>query len=433
MAAKKNILRKLSNVQKYINLFTQYDSKNWQLLIVQNLTAARNYCKYGLPVESYPAYEELYDVLISTVQEIIQGEISAKSLSICREMVSCIEEQTVRETGFKKEAVFLPYQASMWDSLETIWEAGQADEEWNTFVIPLPYCERNRDWKAVKWCCDRDKFPDNVPTLSWESVDLYEWHPDVIYIHNPYDEYNYVTSVDERFYSSNLKLCTDKLVYVPYFILSEPDFSVSENPLEGHKELIATPAAENADVIIAQSENMREAMIRLLLKEKGGERKYWEDKILGIGSPKLDKLSSGRKDYDLPEAWTRLMGDNKVVLYNTGIAEALKHRKKYLRKIRSALNTFHEHKDVTLWWRPHPLLDATFGAFSPALQQEYEDIVAKYIEEGWGIFDDTPYLNRAIACTDAYYGDRSSLIHMYKLLKKPIMIQDILVVNDLAD
>ena len=39
---------------------------------------------------------------------------------------------------------------------------------------------------------------------------------------NLWDKGNRVTSVDEAYYSRNLKGCTDKLVYIPYFVLGEP-------------------------------------------------------------------------------------------------------------------------------------------------------------------------------------------------------------------
>ncbi len=434
MAVKKNILKKLSNTKKYINLTMKRGGKDWQSLIVQNLVEARDDCYRGLSADIYAEYGELYDLVLSAVDEIVLSGDYAKGLSLCQEMVCCIEEKTAQEQSFKKDVVFLPYQISMWDSLASIWEAARNDEKWNTYVIPIPYCERNKDRTASEWFCDRDKFPADVPTLSWQEVDLYEWHPDMIFIHNPYDEYNYITSVDERYYSRNLKLCTDKLVYIPYYIYDEPDFTVSDNPLEGKKELVAAPAVENADIVVVQSENMREATIRLMMREKGGDRLYWEKKIWGTGSPKLDQLAAGSEaQYELPEEWKRLIGDRKVYLYNTTIGAVLKYQGKYFHKLRSVLETFRRHSDVVLWWRPHPLLKSTFHSLSQDLQQEYEAIVTKYTEEGWGIFDDTPELNRAIACTDAYYGDRSSLVHLYKLLGKPIMIQDVTVVNEYAD
>ena len=41
------------------------------------------------------------------------------------------------------------------------------------------------------------------------------------------------------------------------------------------------------------------------------------------------------------------------------------------------------------------------------------------------IFDDTADMNRAIAISDAYYGDPSSLVELYKKTGKPIMIENI--------
>jgi len=52
------------------------------------------------------------------------------------------------------------------------------------------------------------------------------------------------------------------------------------------------------------------------------------------------------------------------------------------------------------------------------------------VREGWGIFDDTPDLHRALAWTDAYYGDSSSLVALYEYTKKPIMIQSLRVFED---
>ena len=48
-----------------------------------------------------------------------------------------------------------------------------------------------------------------------------------------------------------------------------------------------------------------------------------------------------------------------------------------------------------------------------------------YREEGWGIYDDTPDLGRAIALSDAYYGSISSVLTLYKETGKPILIHKI--------
>ncbi len=52
----------------------------------------------------------------------------------------------------------------------------------------------------------------------WQSYNFEDRMPDVIYIHNAYDNCNRVTSVHSKFYSGNLKKYTEKLVYIPYFV-----------------------------------------------------------------------------------------------------------------------------------------------------------------------------------------------------------------------
>ena len=60
----------------------------------------------------------------------------------------------------------------------------------------------------------------------------------------------------------------------------------------------------------------------------------------------------------------------------------------------------------------------------PDLYQEYMEIAEKYCEENWGIYDETADIDRAIVLSDAYYGDMSSVVELYKVTGKPIMIQN---------
>lgn len=64
-------------------------------------------------------------------------------------------------------------------------------------------------------------------------------------------------------------------------------------------------------------------------------------------------------------------------------------------------------------------------AMRPELLEQYQEIVREYKAGDWGIYDDTPDLHRAIALSDAYYGDQSSLVELYQVTGKPIMLQDV--------
>ncbi len=50
-----------------------------------------------------------------------------------------IENSAKNDINVRKEVVFLPYKASMWDSLESVWKAADADEQCDAYVVPIPY------------------------------------------------------------------------------------------------------------------------------------------------------------------------------------------------------------------------------------------------------------------------------------------------------
>ncbi len=59
-------------------------------------------------------------------------------------------ENEISHIKIRKEIVFLPYKASMWDSLESVYLAAKEDEECDAYVIPVSYYNKlpgGRLWK----------------------------------------------------------------------------------------------------------------------------------------------------------------------------------------------------------------------------------------------------------------------------------------------
>ena len=199
------------------------------------------------------------------------------------------------------------------------------------------------------------------------------------------------------------------------------------------EHFVIVPGVMNADRVIVQSEAMRQVYINVMTQFAGGKtRKVWEEKILGLGSPKFDKLANTRvTDEDIPAEWKRIIykpdgSRKKIVLYNTGVAALLQNDERMLRKMCDVFAIFKEKRDdVALLWRPHPLVRATVSSMRPQLWREYENILEEYQREGWGIYDNTAELDRAIAMSDGYYGDRSSLVQLCQKAGKTIMIQNV--------
>lgn len=393
----------------------------------------------GHPVVT--ALEE-YCELVYQIHENLASDCSANANKIyksLRQKLIKAENSIRNDIKIRTAAVFLPYKASMWDSLESVWKAADADPDCDAHVIPIPYFDKNPDGSFKEEHYEGDQYPDYVTVTRYDAYDLETEHPDVIYIHNPYDECNYVTSVHPCFYAKNLRDYTDKLVYIPYFILGEiePD---NQAAIDGMKHFCFLPGTIYAHQVIVQSENMRQIYMNEYIKAAkeagfGGEhvdRKLLEKKFLGTGSPKIDKvLNTKKEDLEIPQEWLKIIEKpdgswKKIVFYNTSVGALLQHSEKMLQKMESVFEIFKEHKDeVALLWRPHPLIQATIESMRPQLWEEYQKLKDRYIEEGWGIYDDSSDVDRAVVLSDAYYGDGSSVVQLCRKKGMPVMVQEV--------
>lgn len=370
------------------------------------------------------------DIVYEAYMEISKADGKINEIKIYKmlnKQLLIIENSAKNDIAVKKEVVFLPYKASMWDSMESVWMAARDDENCDAYVIAIPYYERNADQSLGEMHYEGDEYPDYVPITDWQAYKIEERKPDIIYIQNPYDECNFVTCVHPQYFSRELKKYTDMLVYLPYF--------VGVNDRVGD-HFCTAPGVMNADRVIVQSKAVKKIYIENIRKfEKEHNCKGifgdLEKKILPLGSPKLDRIKRVIENgtIEIPEGWKdkiyRSDGEKKkIVLYNTTIDALLKHSEIYMDKLRSVLAVFRQEEGVVLLWRPHPLLVTTIKSMRPDLYREYMEIVKKYQEEGWGIYDETADIDRAIVLSDAYYGDGSSVVELYKVTGKPIMIQN---------
>lgn len=400
----------------------------------------------GNGTESVRLLEEYCEKLYQLCMSWDTRNVREKELKNIRDLLNKVKNSILYEIpDSKKEVVFLPYKASMWDSLESVWMAARDDESCDAYVIPIPYFDKKPDGSLGEMHYEGDLYPDYVPITDWQQYSIEERHPDVIFIHNPYDQYNKVTTVHPRYYSVELRKHTEKLIYIPYFVCWD---DVPEH-------FCTTMAVFYADKVILQSEKVADTYKRIYVQTLGEEQKkieeqtgkknreFWtnlqkeaENKFLPLGSPKFDKVrrtTCKEAEERLPKEWQDkiyyldpkgIKRRKKVLLYNTSVQALLDYKEQAILKLKAVLRTMYHNSEVVLWWRPHPLNDSTLDAMLPSIQKEYLSIIQKYQQDGWGIYDDTADLNRAIAVSDAYYGDGGSVPALYRETHKPIMFQN---------
>lgn len=345
------------------------------------------------------------------------------------------EEQEIRKYKKKRartEAVFLPYKASVWDSMESVWRAAVADSDCDVYVIPIPYYEKNIDGSLGKMHYEGGEYPDYVSITRYDAFDFEDHQPDMIFIQNPYDEYNDAVSVDPFFYSANLKKYTDKLIYIPYFMTDEiaPE---NQRAIGNMEYYVTVPGVVHADKVIVQSENMRQLYINKLTEFAGeNTRQIWEEKILGMGSPKEDRLNSSQWcERNLPQKWKdfteRKDGScKKVILYHVGPGSFAQHGRKMLIKMEDVFRIFYENREeVVMLWKPHPQIKETLEQSDPKLYQEYTLLEKEYLEKEMMILDEALDDEAVVAVCDAYYGEPSPLVQMCRNAEKAVMVQSI--------
>lgn len=363
--------------------------------------------------------EKIYLLCINWSDE----KIREKELKNVRVLLNKVRNSILYDIkDSKKEVVFLPYKASMWDSLESVWKAADEDPECEAYVIPIPYYDKNPDGSFKEMHYEGDLYPKYVPITNWQEYNLEKRHPDVIFIHNPYDQYNFVTTVHPNFYASVLKKQTDKLVYIPYFV--HQNDTVKEH-------YAVSMGTIWSDLVVLQSEKVREQYIKYYGAEMGSFQDL-ERKFVALGSPKMDVSELGNVWDEIPEEWKEKIGcenvKKKVIFFNTHLCNLMAaYSDKFFEKIEIIFQAFKENKNVVMLWRPHPLSLQTARSMNPEVEKRYISLVDRYQNEGWGIYDETPDLHRSIAISDAYYGNHSSVAELFKNVGKPVMILNLSV------
>ncbi|MGN0277784.1 MAG: hypothetical protein ACI4C4_00375 [Lachnospiraceae bacterium] len=348
-------------------------------------------------------YLEQYCERVYQVNAQIQ-EISGQKAYKCLEEMLIKAENAIHHMPERTEIVFLPYKVSMWDSLESVWMAAEADPDCDAYVIPIPYYDKNSDGSFKEEHYEGNLYPDYVPVVHYNDYDFAQHRPDAIFIHNPYDQYNNVTSVHPFFYSKNLKKFTNKLVYIPYYATAG-----------GMSEAQSTlPSYYYVDYIVIQAEKYR----------KYFDANLPEEKFLPLGSPKFDKvIRTCKNPPEPPASWKDKMAGKKVYFYNTSINGMLANTANFLKKMEYVFQCFANRNDVCLVWRPHPLLESTFESMRASYKPIYDALKKYYLESDFGIYDDTPEITDTIALCDAYIGDAgTSVTSLFGVVGKPLFI-----------
>ena len=112
-----------------------------------------------------PLIEEYCELAYQIYEKILNnGRVNASQVNkALRRTLVRVENSVKNEITERMEVVFLPYKASMWDSLESVWKAADEDPNCAAYVVPIPYYDKNPDGSFREEQYEGGEYPAYVP------------------------------------------------------------------------------------------------------------------------------------------------------------------------------------------------------------------------------------------------------------------------------
>ena len=357
-----------------------------------------------------PSYADLRDEIAATA-ESLAAQSSSDATGMEHALIAqlcALRERLLTDEDLIYTVVFMPYHASMWDTFHSIWAAAEADPRVETIVVPIPYVDRAPNGDSGDWHLHLTDLPPEVSVTPFTEFDLQGTHPDVIYVHNP-------TTATTGSRPSRRSSTARPFARIPTCSSTSLMYVSGSAPGE---HLYRSPSFEVFDKVIVQSEEIDQAVINA----------WTSNKVVPLGSPKFDYVRTPGSA--VPAEWTQQAEGRIVLLQVTSLATLLNTPAEAIRKLGEVLDVVETSDDLVLWWRPHPLEQATVLSMVPQVNALYRAYEARAQRSDQVIVDTSLDLQRAIHNADAYFGHWSSVVELFGFTGKPIVVQDVNVATD---
>lgn len=385
-------------------------------------------------------------------------ENAGDAINVRNMMDSCnaVCESAKKDIISRKEVVFMPDHPKHWEGFDAIYRAAVKDPLCDVYVIPIPYYYKNYDGSIHDRQYNIEDYPHYVTIISYEKYEFELCRPNIIFIQNPYDEWNVSVTVPEYFYSRNLLKYTDKLVYIPWFYLEEFT-TANDREYYNMKYYCTVPGVVNADVVVVQSEKMRNNYIQKLTEWSGEQAKcIWEKKILSVDDMEVtkeaDNISNQEKKNitdetyedvknvndmnninnheDTHEKYNTETGNTKSIIYYIQLSSFLEYREKMLDKLQASLDIFRD-SGILMIWIMEEQAEKDMKRLAPEIYDGYlkkKDYCINHVGK-FVLRSNENSCSELIENADAYYGDRGRIALEFEVAKKPVMIQDVNILH----
>jgi len=332
--------------------------------------------------------------------------IGEEDINVLNAGLDVVKASLMSEFYPRLEIAFISNNASMADSMESIYLAAKADEECDPYFISVPFHERNSNGTLGKMNYEGAEHNKAIEITNYSEYDMATRRPDIIFTNNPYDDSNFVTCVQPDYFTYSLKKHTEMLCFVPYFV---PHISDGAYMAHGVRPL-------RFDFIAATSEDDYQFYRSAGIKSD----------VAVLGCAKLDRLFHAMQERpDIPGSWQSKIPEirqKKTLALVSSLGVFANQSELYLQRLEEYISTIEMRNDIALIFRPHPLMEKTINAmFDLEVSTRYNTLLSRIEQGSFGVVDrEVDFIPTIIYC-DAFAGEMySSLARMYALTGKPI-------------
>lgn len=352
------------------------------------------------------------------------------NLNKLQDMMQIIEKEWSQNVRAKKTILFLISCSTEWENIRLLWKEKLEGPDSVPYLAILPYYDKDYDGSPMKWhmggMTELAEFVDvdesrilDMKQLTAEYLELL--HPQQIYIQNSYDEWNPNISIPSLFYATNIRKYTDELIYVSPYGAGEL-YGKDSREYCNMQYYVTMPGVMYADRILLNSENKKKWYVEKLTEFAGKETKEaWEKKIQ-VWNTEVNSRTQCEHE-------TNEFTGKKRLLYGISLGTYMENPEAAQRKIKDNLHIFEEYMDnieVTVYLFPEKISEAWMP-----VKNEIRDLMRKVQEKSGRMSSEWMLVEehlRRYDQYDAYYGDSMPAVMKLYERKKPIMIQDILIV-----
>ena len=280
-------------------------------------------------------------------------------------------------------------------------------------------------------CYEIEGYPQYVELTGFDAYDFDSRVPDRIVIQNPYDEYDNAITVHPRFYTGLLRQITKELVYIPYFVTDNFDYSDSRSVIVS-SYYIRVPGVTRADKVILQSEQIRRRYIdELTIFAGNSTRPVWERKVTVDESILPDEECVGLYEDEVPgEWWKYLLDENneakKVLLYHINMGNIVEYKDQYIDKVKRVFEVFKQNTNkISVFWHVNSGTRDLLETNYPDLYVGLSELIERFEKYNLGVYLECDETSKIEAVADAYFGDRDAILYRVRKLGKPVMIQNV--------